>query len=86
MILSRSLPEIDDIKAGKVQDIDWHGGRRKERILALLTRYLVDMKNPRQQNCTGVKVVKCLGTRCLRLELFQGTSNNPRFSVNPAAQ
>jgi hypothetical protein len=37
MILSRCFPEINDIKAGKVQEIDWHGGRRKERILALLT-------------------------------------------------
>lgn len=36
MILSRCFPEINDIKAGKVQDIDWHGGRRKERILAAL--------------------------------------------------
>jgi hypothetical protein len=29
MILGRRLPEIDDIKAGKVQEVDGHGGRRK---------------------------------------------------------
>jgi len=37
MILRCRFPKIDDIKAGKVQDIDWHSGRRKGRILALLT-------------------------------------------------
>ena len=37
MILSRCFPEINDIKAGKIQEIDGHGGRRKGRILALLT-------------------------------------------------
>lgn len=36
MIFRRRFPEIDDIKAGEVQEIDWHGGRRKGRILALL--------------------------------------------------
>lgn len=69
--LSRCLPEVDDIKAGKVQDIDWHGSRRKERIFSRVAANTVDVENLRQQNCSGVKVVKCLGTRCLRLQLFQ---------------
>lgn len=37
MILGCRFPEIDDIQAGKIQDIDGHGGRRKGRILALFT-------------------------------------------------
>lgn len=42
MILGCRFPEIDDIQAGKIQDIDGHYLRP------------VDVKNPRQQNCSGV--------------------------------
>jgi hypothetical protein len=38
MILRRRLPEINDIEAGKIQEIDGHGDRGKGRILAFLTR------------------------------------------------
>lgn len=39
VVLSCCFPKIDQIKAGELQDFDWHGGgRQKGRILALLSR------------------------------------------------
>lgn len=70
VILGCRFTKIDHIQARKIQDIDGLWGGRKRRIPAFLTS-IPSTCPPAANDCAGAKVVKCLGTKCLRLELFQ---------------